>query len=155
MKFVAFIAAIASAVAPVLGQTIELGSPQNGDVLQTGQNFTVQVIQPVSRPRQLHMHAPTASSQESMASVFQVGISLSIANCNNGVCPQPTQQLGDVLYAGPWTPTAHSPGGFYQNFTFPITSEFIKGPAVFTLSHFCLIGVWHTTLIKKLLWILT
>ncbi|KIM52069.1 hypothetical protein SCLCIDRAFT_1224081, partial [Scleroderma citrinum Foug A] len=137
MKFVAFIAAIASAVAPVLGQTIELGSPQNGDVLQTGQNFTVQVIQP-----------------ESMASVFQVGISLSIANCNNGVCPQPTQQLGDVLYAGPWTPTAHSPGGFYQNFTFPITSDFVKGPAVFTLSHFCLIGVWHTTLIKKLLWIL-
>lgn len=123
MKFVAFIAAIASAVAPVLGQTIELGSPQNGDVLQTGQNFTVQVIQP-----------------ESMASVFQVGISLSIANCNNGVCPQPTQQLGDVLYAGPWTPTAHSPGGFYQNFTFPITSDFVKGPAVFTLSHFCLIG---------------
>lgn len=155
MKFVSFVVALASAVAPVFGQTIELGSPKNGDVLKTGQNFTVQVIQPVSRPRKLHMHAPTTLSQESMASVIQVGIALSIANCNNGVCPQPTQQLGDVLYAGPWTPTAHAQGGFYQNFTFPITSDFVKGPAVFTLSHFCLIGVWHTTLIKELLRMLT
>ncbi|KAL4076387.1 hypothetical protein V8B97DRAFT_13933 [Scleroderma yunnanense] len=123
MKSIVIVSVLASVVAVAFGQTIELGSPQNGDVLQTGQNFTVQVIQP-----------------ESMASVFQIGIALSIDNCNNGVCPQPTQQLGDVLYAGPWAPTAHPQGGFYQNFTFPITDEFTKGPAVFTLSHFCLIG---------------
>lgn len=89
-----------------------------------------------------------------MASVIQIGIALSIANCNSGVCPEPTQQLGDVLYAGPWTPTTHPQGGFYQNFSFPITSDFIKGSAVFTLSHFCLIGVWLTAL-QKLLWVLT
>ena len=49
MKFLAFIIVLASIIIPVFSQTIELGSPQNGDVLTTGQNFTVQVIQPVSR----------------------------------------------------------------------------------------------------------
>ena len=76
-----------------------------------------------------------------MASCIQVGIALAIDNCNDGVCPQPTDQLGDVLYAGPWTPTAHNPGGFYQNFTFQVPTYMTPGPAIFTLTHLCLLGV--------------
>ncbi|KAI6152428.1 hypothetical protein BKA82DRAFT_993350 [Pisolithus tinctorius] len=123
MKFYAFVTVLAAIVASALGQTIELGSPQNGDVLTIGKNFTVQVVQP-----------------DSLASVIQIGIALSIDNCNNGVCPQPTEQLGNVLYAGPWTPTGHAQGGFYQNFTFQLDQYSTTGPAVFTLSHFCLLG---------------
>ncbi|KAI5993581.1 hypothetical protein EDD15DRAFT_2266306 [Pisolithus albus] len=123
MKLYAFVTVLAMMAASAFGQTIELGSPQNGDVLTIGQNFTVQVVQP-----------------ESMASVIQIGIALAIASCNNGVCPQPTSQLGDVVYAGPWTPTAHAEGGFYQNFTFQVGEYSTPGPAVFTLVHSCLLG---------------
>ncbi|KAG6331300.1 hypothetical protein ID866_7786 [Astraeus odoratus] len=123
MKLTTFALVLSIAIASVLGQTIELGSPQNGDVLTIGQNFTAQVILP-----------------ESLASVIQIGIALAMDNCNSGVCPQPTEQLGDVLYAGTWTPTAHSQGGFYQNFTLQVSEYFPQGQAVFTLTHFGLIG---------------
>lgn len=76
-----------------------------------------------------------------MASCIQVGIALAVASCNNGVCPQPANELGDVLYAGSWTPTAHNPGGFYQNFTLQLSEYATAGPAVFTLTHLCLLGV--------------
>ncbi|KAH7887313.1 hypothetical protein F5I97DRAFT_1805120 [Phlebopus sp. FC_14] len=114
---------LATAVASAVGQTIELGYPTDGAVLTIGQNFTAQVIQP-----------------ESMASCIQVGVALAIDSCTNGVCPQPTDQLGDVLYAGPWTPTGHPQGGFYQNFTFSVSEYFPQGEAIFTLTHLCLLG---------------
>ncbi|KAI6135234.1 hypothetical protein EDD17DRAFT_48610 [Pisolithus thermaeus] len=123
MKLYTFVAVLAVMVASAFGQTIELGSPQNGDVLKIGQNFTVQVVEP-----------------DSLASVWQIGIALAIASCNNGVCPQPTSQLGDILYSGPWTPTSHAEGGFYQNFTFQLGEYSNTGPAVFTLVHSGLIG---------------
>ncbi|KAL4076388.1 hypothetical protein J3A83DRAFT_2191058 [Scleroderma citrinum] len=123
MKLFMFALVVAAAIASVLGQTIELGYPTNGAVLKVGQNFTVQVVQPGS-----------------IASVIQIGIALAVDNCNNGVCPQPTDQLGDVLYAGQWTPTGHAQGGFYQNFTVQISEYMTKGPAIFTLTHFCLLG---------------
>lgn len=123
MKLYAFVAVLAVMVASAFGQTIELGSPQNGDVLTIGQNFTVQVVQP-----------------DSLASVIQIGIALAIDSCSNGVCPQPTSQLGEVLYAGPWTPTGHAEGGFYQNFTVQVGEYTNPGPAVFTLVHSCLLG---------------
>ncbi|KAF8555586.1 hypothetical protein OG21DRAFT_856962 [Imleria badia] len=61
-------------------------------------------------------------------------------NCNGGVCPQPANQLGDVLYAGPWTPAPHAPVGFYQNFSLQVPQYMSAGPAVFTLTHLCLLG---------------
>lgn len=76
-----------------------------------------------------------------MASCIQVGIALAMNICSNGVCPQPTDQLGDVLYAGPWTPTGHPEGGFYQNFTLQVSEYMPMGPAIFTLTHLCLLGV--------------
>ncbi|KAG1896406.1 uncharacterized protein F5891DRAFT_592129 [Suillus fuscotomentosus] len=36
------------------------------------------------------------------------------------------------------------PDGYYQNFTVTIPSYLAKGPAIFTLTHFCLIGAdWY------------
>ncbi|KAF8834565.1 hypothetical protein BDN67DRAFT_914734 [Paxillus ammoniavirescens] len=122
MKFIAVATVLVTAVSSVFGQTITLGYPTNGAVLTPGQSFTAQVIQPGS-----------------MASCIQVGIALAMDTCTNGVCPQPTDQLGDVLYAGPWTPTGHPQGGFYQNFTLQVP-DFTPGPAVFTLTHLCLLG---------------
>ncbi|KAF8119433.1 hypothetical protein EV363DRAFT_1384175 [Boletus edulis] len=125
MKLFPIVSVLVGAAVSVLGQTIELGAPTNGAVLHQGKNFTAQVIQPAS-----------------LASCIQVGIALAIDSCNNGVCPQPADQLGNVLYAGPWNPTAHSPasGGFYQNFTLQVPTFMNTGPAIFTLTHLCLLG---------------
>jgi len=103
-------------------QTIQLGFPQNGDTFSPGQKVTAQVILPGS-----------------IASCIQVGIALAINSCPNGVCPAPAEALGSVLYAGPWTPTNHQSGGFYQNFTVTLPS-YLGGPAIFTLTHLCLLG---------------
>ncbi|KAG2110795.1 hypothetical protein DEU56DRAFT_704858, partial [Suillus clintonianus] len=103
-------------------QTIELGFPQNGAQFSPGQTVAVQVIRPTS-----------------MASCIQVGIALAINNCANG-CPHPADALGSVLYAGPWTPQNPLPGGYYQNFTVTIPSYLAVGPAIFTLTHLCLLG---------------
>jgi len=123
MKVFAAVSVLIGAVASVLGQTIELGTPTDGTVLCPGEYFTSQIIQPIS-----------------MASCIQVGIALAIAPCPNDVCPQPTDQLGNVLYAGPWNPTANNPGGFYQNFTLQVPDYMTPGPAIFTLTHLCLLG---------------
>ncbi|KAI9569275.1 hypothetical protein HD554DRAFT_2020670 [Boletus coccyginus] len=118
-----FVVSVLGVVVSALAQTIELGTPTEGTVLHPGQSFTSQIIQP-----------------ESMASCIQVGIALAMNNCNNGVCPQPTDQLGAVLYAGPWTPTGHAQGGFYQNFTLQVPEFMSTGLAIFTLTHLCLLG---------------
>ncbi|KAH7911454.1 hypothetical protein BJ138DRAFT_1150657 [Hygrophoropsis aurantiaca] len=70
----------------------------------------------------------------------EVGIALATTSCSGGSCPQPSARLGSVLYAGPFNPTAHATGGFYQNFTVTIPDYMTKGPAIFTLTHLCLLG---------------
>ncbi|KAF8834567.1 hypothetical protein BDN67DRAFT_563103 [Paxillus ammoniavirescens] len=124
MKLPSAAAILAFTVASSFGQTIELGYPTNGAVLKRGKNFTAEVILPIS-----------------MASCIQVGIALAVDSCSNGVCPQPQSQLGDVLYAGPWNPVTAKPGyGYYQDFTVQIPAYMTKGPAIFTLTHLCLLG---------------
>ena len=142
MKLFTFALVLATAIASSLGQLIELGYPTNGVVLTAGQDFTVQVVQPVRPlPTRSTDYRVLMNLQGSIASVIQIGIALAVDNCNNGVCPQPTDQLGEVLYAGQWTPTGHAQEGFYQNFTVQISEYMTKGPAIFTLTHFCLLGV--------------
>ncbi|KAH7930622.1 hypothetical protein BV22DRAFT_1054285 [Leucogyrophana mollusca] len=125
MKFFSSAVVLATAAATAVAQTIELGYPVDGTILSPGQKIGVQVVQP-----------------ESMASCIQVGIALAINACHTPEdCPSPAQELGDVLYAGPWTPTAHSNGGgFYQNITVEVPSFSTATPAIFTLTHLCLLG---------------
>ena len=61
MKLLPVVYVLASAVASVLGQTIQLGAPTSGTVLKPGQHFTAQVIQPVSTQRSVQ-HASTYQS---------------------------------------------------------------------------------------------
>ncbi|KIJ13305.1 hypothetical protein PAXINDRAFT_13875 [Paxillus involutus ATCC 200175] len=124
MRFLSVFVVAASAIVSTLSQTIELGYPTDGAVLKVEQNFNAQVILPYS-----------------MASCIDVGIALALNSCTNGVCPQPAQELGSVLYAGPWNPTILKPGvGFYQNFTLQLSEYQPIGQAIFTLTHFCLAG---------------
>lgn len=129
------------AVAFGCGQTIELGYPTDGSVLKRGKNFTAEVILPVSDILMRHDLVVTYSYQISMASCIQVGIALAVDHCS-GTCPQPQSQLGEVLYAGPWNPVTPKPGyGYMQDFTVQVSQYMPKGPAIFTLTHLCLLGV--------------
>ncbi|KAJ1717432.1 hypothetical protein CA14_011820 [Aspergillus flavus] len=112
-------------------QTIELGAPTDGAVLSRGSEFTAQVLKPGS-----------------LQPWIEVGIALAVNSCNDGVCPQPSDQLGNVLYAGPWTPTAHPSSGNYQNFTLQVPEYMPEGPATFTLTHLCLIGAGPVPLLE-------
>ncbi|KAH7887312.1 hypothetical protein F5I97DRAFT_816617 [Phlebopus sp. FC_14] len=129
MRFNSLVAVLVLAVVQCFAQTIELGYPTDGSVLKRGRNITAEVILPIS-----------------MASCIQVGIALAVNHCSNGVCPQPSAQLGEVLYAGPWNPVTPKPGdGFYEDFTVQIPKYTPKGPAIFTLTHLCLLGVGETS----------
>ena len=129
------------AVAFGCGQTIELGYPTDGTVLKRGKNFTAEVILPVSEILMRHNLVVTYFYQISMASCIQVGIALAMNHCS-GACPQPESQLGSVLYAGPWNPVTPKPGyGYYQDFTLQVPQYMTTGPAIFTLTHLCLLGV--------------
>ncbi|KAI6013739.1 hypothetical protein BKA83DRAFT_4063157, partial [Pisolithus microcarpus] len=112
----------------VVGQLIELAYPTNGAVLHAGKNITVQVKQPLC----------------TICQCGRLALPLAVDHCNNGVCARSTQQLGTVLYARPWTPIRHAQGGFCQTFAVQIDQYVTKGPAVFTLTHFCLLGVRST-----------
>ncbi|KAI9573122.1 hypothetical protein HD554DRAFT_2202398 [Boletus coccyginus] len=103
------VVSVLGAVASALSQTIEIGTPTDGTVLSPGQTFTAQILRP-----------------NSIIGCIEVGIALAINPCSNGVCPQPSNQLGS--------------GGFYQNFTVQIPDYTTPGPAIFTLTHLCLIG---------------
>ncbi|KAH7909632.1 hypothetical protein BJ138DRAFT_206480 [Hygrophoropsis aurantiaca] len=131
MKFFSVFTVLAASTALAFGSFIELGFPQNGANFHANQEVTAQVILP-----------------ESMASCIDVGIALAINNCQNGVCPQPSSALGDVLYAGPFTPTNHGNGKFFQNITVTLPDYVQKGEAIFSLTHLCLAGARPTPFLE-------
>ncbi|KAI9574264.1 hypothetical protein HD554DRAFT_2045851 [Boletus coccyginus] len=130
MKLLPVISVFA-AVASALGQTIAIGFPTNGTVLQLGKNFTAQIVRPTA-----------------LMGCTEVGIALAIANCNGKVCPQPAVQLGSVLYAGSFAPTTPTQGGFYQNFSVQVPAFMTSGASIFTLTHLCLLGAGPSPLLE-------
>ncbi|KIJ13306.1 hypothetical protein PAXINDRAFT_100770 [Paxillus involutus ATCC 200175] len=123
----------------------------NGAVLKRGKNFTAEVILPVSITPRIFRSAAAHLSSDLNGFLRSVGIALAVESCSNGVCPQPQSQLGDVLYAGPWNPVTAKPGyGYYQDFTVQISEYMPKGPAIFTLTHLCLLGVGWTSALSRI-----
>ncbi|KAB8201840.1 hypothetical protein BDV34DRAFT_201933 [Aspergillus parasiticus] len=126
LPFISFAVLILTAA-----QAIEIGAPTAGTVLSRGSKFTAQVLQPGS-----------------VQTCIEVGIALAVNSCDNDVCPQPSDQLGNVLYAGPWTPTAHPSSGSYQNFNLQVPEYMPEGLATFTLTHLCLLGAGPVPLLE-------
>ncbi|KAI9463148.1 hypothetical protein HD554DRAFT_2330292 [Boletus coccyginus] len=120
------VVSVLGVVASALGQAVVIGAPTSGTVLSPGQNFAAQLL-----------------VFPSLVGCSDVGIALAMASCDNGVCPQPTDRLGSVLYAGPFTPTQY-PEGYYQNFSVQVPQSMNTGPATFTLTRFCLYGTGPT-----------
>ncbi|EIW76491.1 hypothetical protein CONPUDRAFT_158509 [Coniophora puteana RWD-64-598 SS2] len=127
MKFFSDLISVAFIAGSALAETIELAYPTTGTTITRGKTLTVEVQRPL---------APMGC--------YELGIGLTITSCATALsCPHPEAgPLGSVLYTGPFNPTAHQQGGYYQNFTvtIPDTDFLATGPGLFVLTHACLLG---------------
>ncbi|EIW76490.1 hypothetical protein CONPUDRAFT_111470 [Coniophora puteana RWD-64-598 SS2] len=124
MKLPSFLVVAAGFASSALAQTINIGYPTSGTTLHRGKSVTVEIQRP-----------------NSIMGCTEVGIALAVIGCSSASsCPSPSQQLGSVLYSGPFTPTGHGQAGYYQNFTVTIPDYLNPGPGLFSLTHLCLIG---------------
>ena len=86
--------------------------------------------------------------QDSLTNSQDVSVAIGLLPCAGrapaGTCDgiDPTQELGTVLFAGPYTPQA-VPGSttLVQNYTVTVPSDFPSGPALLSVPHFVLVGV--------------
>lgn len=71
-------------------------------------------------------------------------MAITLAHCEDDPCEDRSQQLGDVLFTGPYDPTFPSPpqfgAGFYQNFSV-VAPSITSGLAALSVVHSALIGV--------------
>ncbi|KAF5352837.1 hypothetical protein D9756_006102 [Leucocoprinus leucothites] len=98
----------------VAAQASHIGLPTAGTRVHKGQNMTVQVVVP-----------------NSIMGSIEVGIVLSFQYCPlPNPCPNPTNQLGSILYVGKLEAKFHEiPGQPYENFTITIPDYDFWDPA--------------------------
>ncbi|KAK7052484.1 hypothetical protein R3P38DRAFT_2860589 [Favolaschia claudopus] len=124
MKFIQHLALAGSLVSYVLAQSIRIGSPANGTVVQPGSTLTVQIQQP-----------------SSLSNEIEVAVVIGFLNCPSpDPCPAPLDRIGTVLYNGPYHPVASPPGLPYQNISVTIPDSASSGDAQLNVVHFDLIG---------------
>ncbi|KAF8139185.1 hypothetical protein K438DRAFT_720977 [Mycena galopus ATCC 62051] len=127
MKFILNILTISCLyIATVWAQGVQIGSPLPGATLEFDSTFTFQLIRP-----------------NFIESATEVGIAVGLVSCPDSVCPSPEGELGEILYTGPFNPTLHAMGMFYENFTLTVpSSDFFSGtgPAQLAVVRFYLIG---------------
>ncbi|KAI8072321.1 hypothetical protein BC940DRAFT_138706 [Gongronella butleri] len=114
----------------VQAQGINIMTPKPGERLTAGRLVTVQVV------KNNHIIAST-----------EVGIAIGIRACEGGQCPPPENQLGQILYTGPFDPQFHGPGPAYQNFTVTVPKSSTVGNANLNVVRFFLIGAGPTATI--------
>lgn len=69
-------------------------------------------------------------------------MAIGVTSCASTPCPTTVQDLGSVLYYGPYAPELY--GGRtpeYENFTVSLPSGFPLGAAQINVAHFSLLGV--------------
>ncbi|TFK27552.1 hypothetical protein FA15DRAFT_666227 [Coprinopsis marcescibilis] len=101
--------------ASVLAQGSFINNPKDGARLRNGQSFTLQVVRPMSHQGSI-----------------EVGFAVGLLPCISLPCPPPSEQVGRIMYNGPYRPQLQEiPGSPYQNFTFtiPPRDEFPRGTA--------------------------
>ena len=87
--------------------------------------------------------------QDSLTNSQDVSVAIGLLSCAgrapSGTCDgiDPTEELGTVLFAGPYTPqlVEHGDLTLVQNYTVTIPDDFPSGPALLSTAHFVLIGV--------------
>ncbi|EMD40033.1 hypothetical protein CERSUDRAFT_92525 [Gelatoporia subvermispora B] len=131
MVFILFFAALALLAAFTEAQTISIGAPLAYSTIAAGSNITVQVVRP----------STLTGSQE-------VAVVIALNSCtehpdNSCSSFDVTQDLGHVMYTGPFAPTyqtASPQSQPAQNFTILVPSAMPQGEMALTVSHFSLVG---------------
>jgi hypothetical protein len=87
--------------------------------------------------KSLHQHA-----QNGLSSSLDISAVIAINTCTTSCPTSPQQQLGAVLFAGPYSPVQTELGYAAQNYTVKLPSSLPTGQDVLlTALHFGLIGV--------------
>ncbi|KAJ7479696.1 hypothetical protein FB451DRAFT_1086261 [Mycena latifolia] len=129
MKFLSSLALGATLVSTAFAQGIAIGAPADGSTVTAGSNITVEV----DRPDTL-----TPSTEVALVIGF-----LSCVPFPAG-CPPASEDLGNILYNGPYDPEFHPSVSVskppHQNFTVTIPASAATGPAQLSVTHFSLVG---------------
>ncbi|KZT29628.1 hypothetical protein NEOLEDRAFT_1106062 [Neolentinus lepideus HHB14362 ss-1] len=120
--------ALASLAASAMAQSIDIGAPTNGSTISVGTNITVEVDRP-----------------DTLTGSQEIAIVIAIRSCYGGVCIDPADALGSVLYTGPFDPQFTSEPGTaskppHQNFSVAIPGTLQTGLATLSVTHFSLVG---------------
>ena len=118
MKFVLGTTLLSLFVTKCTAQSTFVRIPAPGDTLIAGQNFTVQLVRPVSLIYRFPKCQFSHPRQISIEGSTEVGVAIGILNCPTSPCAPPDAQMGRILYTGSYNPQLHEiPGEFYQNFS--------------------------------------
>ncbi|KAI1794785.1 hypothetical protein LXA43DRAFT_86793 [Ganoderma leucocontextum] len=113
-----------------VAQNAFIYTPPPRSTFAPGESFVVDI----DRPDTL-----TNSRDVSVA----IGLLSCVGRAPPGTCDgiDSAWQMGDILYAGPYTPLVPPDGAnAYENFTVTVPADFQPGPAVLAVAHFTLVG---------------
>ena len=149
MKFLAVVAALA---ATCYAQSIFITAPAANSTVSPGQSLIVEVDKPVRLTFSMMQARLTHPTQDALTGSTEVALVLSMAPCPSNGCTDPSYDpsgdLGDILYNGPYDPEFHNgmPGVLnkppYQNLTIEVPTSFTSGEQIALIAtHLNLIGV--------------
>ncbi|KAJ3777159.1 hypothetical protein FB446DRAFT_718867 [Lentinula raphanica] len=128
--FCSLFSLLALATTAAMAQNAYILSPEDLTQVSAGSSFNVSIGQP-----------------DSNSSWKNVAIVIALLNCNeySSGCMGPAEELGTVLYSGPYDPQfTNEPGtgGLppHENFTLTIPSDFEKGQSQLGVALFDLVG---------------
>ncbi|TFK49566.1 hypothetical protein OE88DRAFT_1662087 [Heliocybe sulcata] len=119
---------LACLAASAMAQSIDIGAPANGSLVSSGTNIVVEVDRP-----------------DTLTGSQEVAIVIAIRSCFGGVCANPADVLGSILYTGSFNPAFTSEPGTgskppHQNISVAIPSTLQSGPATLSVTHLSLVG---------------
>jgi len=125
--FSALFSLLAVATTAVVAQTADIGAPADMTEVPAGSNFTAMIERP-----------------DSLTGSTEIAVVIGLLTCPEE-CPTPAQEMGTILYNGPFDPqftTAPGTGALppHQNFTLTVPASFPKGNAQMGVAHFALVG---------------
>ncbi|EIW74010.1 hypothetical protein CONPUDRAFT_68036 [Coniophora puteana RWD-64-598 SS2] len=125
MKF-SLAAATALFAGAAVAQNVAIAHPPAGASMTSGQNFTVQL-----------------NKANSLSPSSDIAVVIGLNSCTSGACPDPSQEIGYVLYSGPFSPSQSDDPALppNQNFTVQIPPAYQGGQYQIACAHFSLIGV--------------
>ncbi|KAG6023822.1 hypothetical protein E4U19_004114 [Claviceps sp. Clav32 group G5] len=121
MKFSPFLALALVGVS--MAQSINIRKPRPGASLDRGTPIPVTI------------QAPTDGLK-----LREVSIVISMASCPEGKCPSAGDDIGTILYAGPFNPQETGSGTPQGTLNITIPNNFPTGAAELLATHFLLVG---------------